>query len=334
MTSASDVSVIVPVRDGGPAFDACVSRLVGLVPAPLEIIVVDDGSADGSGERAAAAGLRVIRLAPPHGPAAARNRGAQAAGGEILWFLDADVLPPSSGVAQVGAALSDGAIDAVIGSYDRHPTAPNFLSQFKNLAHRHAHQTGRDDAFTFWGACGAIRRRVFLAAGGFDERYRTASIEDIELGYRLRHAGHQIRLVKSLEVTHMKRWTAGRLLHSDVVQRALPWSELVLREGRLQDDLNLSRRARVGVLAAGGLGLTVALAPWVPEARPLAAVPAAAMLVSDLPLLRYLAAERGVSFAARAAFWRVLYHFYSGAAFLAAWLRWQLRGARFRKVQA
>lgn len=113
---------------------------------------------------------------------------------------------------------------ALIGSYDDAPGATNFLSQYRNLLHHYVHQTGNEEASTFWGACGAVRREVFLAMGGFDESYRQASIEDIELGYRLKRAGLKILLCKALQVKHLKRWEAGSLLKADFCYRALPWT--------------------------------------------------------------------------------------------------------------
>ena len=78
-----------------------------------------------------------------------------------------------------------------------------------------------------------------LALGGFDEGYRQPSIEDIELGYRLKQAGHRIRLCKALQVKHLKRWSVVSLLKSDFFDRALPWTELILRDRRVINDLNL-----------------------------------------------------------------------------------------------
>jgi len=132
----------------------------------------------------------VIALAERHGPAYARNRGAELARGDILFFVDADVVLAADATAQVRDAFrEDPQLAAVFGSYDDAPAATNFLSRYKNLLHHHVHQTSRADASTFWAGCGAIRAAMLARAGGFDESFRRPSIEDIELGRRLRRAG-------------------------------------------------------------------------------------------------------------------------------------------------
>ena len=116
-------------------------------------------------------------------------------------------------IGRVAAYLqSDPGLAAVIGSYDDAPADPRFLSQYRNLLHHYVHQTGHEDASTFWCGCGAIRRAVFLDTGGFNGGFGDPSIEDIEFGYRLRRAGRRIRLAKDVQVTHLKRWTAPSLL--------------------------------------------------------------------------------------------------------------------------
>ena len=88
-------------------------------------------------------------------------------------------------------------------------------------------------ATTFWSGCGAVRRSLFLDMGGFDESYARPCIEDIELGARLTRSGHAIVLRKSMQVTHLKKWTFWSMLKSDIWDRAVPWTNLVLREGKL-----------------------------------------------------------------------------------------------------
>ena len=158
------VSVIVPVHSGGAALLRCLDAVARLSPAPLEVIVVEDGDSAAEATHYAPE-VQVVRLPVRRGPAAARNRGASMARGDILLFVDADVLVPATAVATVQACLTDPALPAVIGSYDRAPAAPNFVSQFKNLAHRFVHQQANDHAVTFWGACGAIQAPGVSRAG-------------------------------------------------------------------------------------------------------------------------------------------------------------------------
>lgn len=331
--TAPRISVIVPVRDGGDAFTRCLASLGTLDPAPLEVIVVDDGSRDDSGAAARAANARVVSLTSSRGPAAARNLGARHAGGDILFFIDADVIVRADAIAHVIRALEDPVVAAVIGSYDATPDATNFLSQYKNLAHRYWHQIARADGFTFWGACGAIRTSAFQAVSGFDERYTAPSIEDIELGYRLRRAGFRIRVDPTLEVTHLKRWTARSLVRTDFAARALPWSELIFREGRMDDDLNLQTRARLGVAGTWLLVSCAVLTFWIPEAAWAAILLMAGLVLLDLPLWRYFARLRGMGFAASAMPWQWLQYACSGVAFGLAGVRHLLKSPRARGME-
>ncbi len=73
-------------------------------------------------------------------------------------------------------------------------------------------------------------------------------MEDVELGYRLRKAGHRIKLCKSLQVKHLKRWDVVSMLKADIFQRALPWTEIILRERKCINDLNTGMSGRASVI--------------------------------------------------------------------------------------
>lgn len=314
--TALALSVIIPVHNGGEKFRRCLQSLKATAPPPAEIIVVADGESDGSWRIAEEFGAQVIHLPEPGGPARARNAGASAARGEVLVFFDADVMVPPDAIQQIAEALG-GAPDvaAVFGSYDDAPAEPNFLSQYKNLFHHYVHQTSREEASTFWAGCGAVRREVFLAAGGFDESYRQPSIEDIELGYRLRRAGNQIRLVKTLQVKHLKRWTAPSLVHADFALRAVPWTELIQRDRQFLDDLNLTWAARTAVVLSWLGLLELVAAAWWPWLLALAAATLAGMLALHAGLLQFFLAKRGALFTLAALPWLWLYNLYSGLGF-------------------
>jgi GT2 family glycosyltransferase len=309
------ISVIVPVYNGGTPFETCLSSLRQAVWPPHEIIVVGDGDTDGSSGLAEECGARVLCLPTCGGPARARNTGARVAQGEILFFVDADVAVHPDALKQVlDAFRREPQLAALFGSYDDAPSETNFLSQYKNLMHHYVHQAGRKEASTFWAGCGAVRRDVFLDVGGFDERYREPCIEDIELGYRLRAAGHRIRLCKTLLCKHLKRWTVRSLLRADFLMRALPWTELILRHRTLSNDLNLNRASRASVVMLYGLLGGLVVSSLRPVALALSGALALGLLALNAPLYRFLWRMRGSWFALRAVFWHWLYYGYSGLA--------------------
>ncbi|MBI3665120.1 MAG: glycosyltransferase family 2 protein [Acidobacteria bacterium] len=242
------ISVIIPVKNSERELGRCLAALGQSHYKDYECIVADDGSNDGSAAAAARHGCRVIECASSGGPAAARNLAAREARGEILFFIDADVCVRPDALTRVAENLAeDPTLDAVIGSYDDSPDSPDFLSQYKNLMHHFVHQTGNEAATTFWSGCGAIRREVFRQYSGFSEDYRRPAIEDIELGYRMTADGRKILLDKNLRVKHLKAWSFWRLLKTDIFDRGIPWTELILRDSNMPNDLNLQISQRISV---------------------------------------------------------------------------------------
>ncbi len=291
------ISAIVPVYNGGEHFRRSLSSLVEAKPPPDEIIIVADGETDGSSLAAERLGMRVLRLPIPTGPAHARNVGAQEAKGNILFFMDADVVLPLNAIEQTRSTFrQDPGLAALFGSYDDEPGENNFLSQYKNLFHHYVHQTADSEASTFWGACGAIRRDLFITLGGFDERYRKPSIEDVELGYRIKQAGHRICLCKRLQVKHLKRWEVISLIKSDFFHRALPWTDLILRDRRFINDLNLRFSSRVSVILTYGLIGALIGASWWPGALTIASLLALLLLVINQPIYKFFFRRRGFWF--------------------------------------
>ncbi|MEO6223606.1 MAG: glycosyltransferase [Vicinamibacterales bacterium] len=256
------ISVIIPVLNDPQMLTRCLTAVAASHYRPYETIVVDDGSTRDIQQATGTFDVTLLRVsAGPRGPGHARNVGAAAAGGDVLLFVDADVLirPDTlKKVAEAFAAHPD--IDAVFGSYDDEPATPDFISQFKNLLHHFVHQQAKSEAETFWSGCGAVRRRVFMDSGGFDDkRYTRPSIEDIELGYRLRASGHRIMLSKSIQVKHLKRWTLRGLVSTDIFDRGVPWTVLILERRRLPNDLNVHMLQRLSAMLAYSMLLYVSL---------------------------------------------------------------------------
>jgi GT2 family glycosyltransferase len=315
-----NISVIIPAYNSAQDLRECLTALRASSRSPDEIVVVDDGSTDGTAAIAAAASVRVLRRDENRGAAAARNLGAAHAGGDVLFFIDADVAVAPDAVARVARLLAaEPDVAAVFGSYDAHPRAPGVASQYRNLLHHYVHQRGSAEAFTFWTGCGAVRRAAFTAVAGFDEHRAWRSIEDIELGYRLRRAGYRIRLDKELRGTHLKRWTLGTVLRTDLLFRAAPWARLIRHSDAVPADLNLALTQRLSVALVGIATVALPLAFLFRTFAAVAALALTGVLVLNYALYGFFYRERGLAFALACLPLHALYFLCSGAGFVYGW---------------
>jgi GT2 family glycosyltransferase len=308
------VAVVMPVRGDAPAYRRALAAVAAAAPPPDAVVIVSDGPPHDASLPARAAGFIVVELPACAGPAAARNAGVARVDADVVLFVDADVAVAPDLIARVREVMADGSIAAAVGCYDTQFPERNFFSRYKHLLQRFVHLDARGEGSTFWGACGAMRRTVFLAANGFDERFRYPSVEDIDLGYRVRAAGQRIVFRPDLQVTHLKRWTLRSLVASDVWRRALPWTWLLVREGRVDSTLNVNQRSRI---AAGLSWMVVAtvltgviVAPWTLILSAAALVGLAAL---DWRLLRFFGQHGGPGFVVGAFAWHWVYYLYSSA---------------------
>jgi glycosyltransferase involved in cell wall biosynthesis len=205
-----DVSVVIPVHNGAATLPDCLRALDAqtLDPSRFEVIVVDDGSDDGSGTAAGAQGALVLRQ-PRRGPAAARNAGWKRATGRWVAFTDADCVPSRPWLARLLDIVDDdslGAAGSTVGYRSDTPSARladliGSLDARRHLAH---------PVFPFAPTCNVMYQRGALAAvGGFDERYR--SYEACDLHNRLRRdCGGRFAFEPRAVVLHRHRTTWRR----------------------------------------------------------------------------------------------------------------------------
>ena len=331
------LSVIVPAHQGAAFLPETLAALAGsdLPRDRWELIVVDDASSDATGAIASDWADRVVTLpAPAHGPAFARNRGAEAGRGEWLAFIDADVRVHRDTLRKMTEAIvRTPGLDAVFGAYDEAPPDPGFLSQYRNLLHRYIHLGGAGEVDTFWGGCGAVRASAFTAVGGFDEvRYPRPQIEDIELGYRLRDRGFRAFICPEIQGAHLKRWRFWGALRTDLLDRAIPWVLLLLERDRIARPAGLNLRrgepVKIALVCAALALLLIAVVTPRQDLLLAAVVALLTVVVSNLPMFRWFARRRGALFALAVIPFNLLYYALSGAAVLSGLGLHLVRGGR------
>jgi glycosyltransferase involved in cell wall biosynthesis len=311
------VSVIIPFHRNLHHLRESVNAVRRSMP-DAEVIIAADGALEDSRAVAAAAGAQVVVVPGPSGPAVARNRAAAVASGDVLAFVDADVVvAPDAlpGMCRLLAMHRD--LDGVFGAYDLSPAERNFMSQYKNLSHAYVHEVGDMRASTFWAGLGAVRADAFRSVGGFDERFRRPSIEDIELGQRLVAAGHSLRLDATFRGRHLKRWTLGSIIATDIRARGIPWTQLIHRSQALSNDLNTTVKLRLSVVLAPAFVVALVLAPSKPSITITAALLLAVLIGLNLPYYRWFARRRGVLFAVRVIPVHLVHHLCNSVSFVA-----------------
>ena len=225
------LSLVVPATNSPPTLQRCLEAIAAACEGPDEVIVVEEPES--------------------LGPAAARNAGAEQATGEIVAFVDADVLVHDDAFEHMRAAFGrEPELVALFGGYDDTVATSGIVAGFRNLLHHTVHQRSAGSVASFWAGLGAVRHDAFAASGGFDaRRYPRPSIEDVELGGRLAGLG-PILLDPALLGTHLKEWTLRSMIRTDFSSRGVPWVRLMLEQRSVPATLNVGARERASALAA------------------------------------------------------------------------------------
>lgn len=301
MPPSVNVTVVVPAYNAAATLPATLAGLAGQTFAgTVEVIVVDDGSADATAAVAAAAGATVIRQRN-QGPATARNAGAAAGRGELLVFTDADCEPHPDFLAEITRSFADPGVSGVQGAY--RTRQPQLVARFAQAEFEDRY------AFTARFPCldlvatyaAAFRRELFLREGGFDTAYPVANNEDTEFSYRLCRLGHRLVFAPQALVFHRHPATLAKYLRIKFwraywrLAACRDHPEKVFRDGYTPGVVRL----QTGLAGLGGLGLV--LWPTTGLGGGLALACGLGVLVSALPFAAFAARrDRGLALAAPA----------------------------------
>lgn len=227
LSSAPRISVVVPAYNAAATIAACLAGCQAQRLPAHEIIVVDDGSTDATATLAAdAPGVRVLAQENA-GPAAARNRGADAATGAWVAFTDSDCVPDPGWLEALAACMDDATV-AVGGTYGiANPGHWLARGVHAEIQSRHA-RIFEGQPVDFLGSFNvAYRREAIVGAGGFDTRFAAASGEDNDLAYRLADHGGLLRFSHFARVAHHHPTRVGAYLRTQA--RHGYWRALLYR---------------------------------------------------------------------------------------------------------
>ncbi|MCO5170981.1 MAG: glycosyltransferase [Planctomycetes bacterium] len=286
-------TVIIPARDAAATIGQAVRAVRDQTAADgrgVEVVVVDDGSVDATGEVARAAGARVLRGAGD-GPARARNLGLAEVATPLVIFTDADCAARPGFVAALLAPFADPAVGGAKGAYETEQRAlvARFVQQ--EYEERYARMSRRPSIDFVDTYAAAYRTDLLRTLGGFDERYRRPSTEDQELSFRVAATGARLVFVPGARVAHLHAATLGAYARKKAKIGYFKVATLRRHPGKAVDDAHTPATLKLQVLLAWpALALALALGPWLalrpaPPAWGLAALlPAAAFALSALPL--------------------------------------------------
>lgn len=306
--SASSISVIIPVRDAERTIDRCLRALAASIVAPREVLLIDDGCTDGtlavveSVTRDAGLAVTVVPNRKPGGVAQARNYGASLATGDVVLFVDADVILDPGAIEAGERAIQSEGLDVAVGLQSAESAFPNATSIYKNLWLRHTYWIRSGRFSVIYSSAVAIRKEAFEAVGGFDANYRKPNIEDSELGKRMSEAGYRVGLVEKLHFLHIKRYNLSSMLRTDF-DRTVGMTKVQLR-----DRFKRIRRENYTSIPTGFL--VSCFAPWLVLSilllgtipgivawKMLLLIPPLVVILLNFPWIAYLARREGPLFA-------------------------------------
>ncbi len=207
------ISIVIPVYNASLTLKECLDAIFDTSFKDFEVIVVSDKSTDDSVQIAKQYQCKIIELPENKGPAFARNAGAKVATGDILLFVDSDVIIEKKALISVAEKFSNREINVIQGIYSHQPTYKNVATQYQQSFYCY-YSWHKDIKYTssLITNCFAIRRDIFNEVQGFNVKIKSATSEDEEFGYVLLKKGYKILIVRELVGEHRVNYNLWKVI--------------------------------------------------------------------------------------------------------------------------
>lgn len=224
-----EFSIVIAVYNGEKTIRNCLESIFDIDYKNYEVILVNDNSSDRTLEIAKEFPCKIMDLDRNYGPCVARNEGVKQANGEIILFIDSDIVVKKNILLSIRKSFDENPdVSCVVGLFSADPPFGGLSTQYKNLfLHYRFLMLSKYISLTIT-AITAIKKGVFKKINGFDTRIEFAG-EDMDLGQRLSDRGYKILLDKDLQVKHLKEYSFKDFLMNDF-KRAGNWIHLFLEK--------------------------------------------------------------------------------------------------------
>jgi glycosyltransferase involved in cell wall biosynthesis len=293
------VSVVIPTYNAERFMPALLDSVFRNKIDDMEVIIVDDCSNDDTVKIAKNHPVRVIELKKNGGPAKARNIGVEAAKGDIIFFLDSDVIVLDGSIQEVKDYFekNPGAV-CVIGVCSTEPLNKGFVPAYMAMF-EYIHLIGLqyERVSVFAPRCGAIKKDFFLRIGGYDENYRGADVEDFELARRI---NKEDRIILDPKITVKHQFANFKQALRIYFRRTIMWVHLFFKAKKLDNAGPTSPGNGIAAICAFFSFLLLFFLPAAGFAKYMFLFLAVVYIISNLRWWNFMRREKGILFAARA----------------------------------
>ena len=293
------ISIVIPTYNAERFITPLLESVFRNKIEEMEVVIVDDCSTDDTVETARKYPVNMIQLQKNGGPARARNIGAEAAKGEIIFFLDSDVIVLDGAIKEVRDHFErDPSAKCVIGVCSTEPLnkgfVPAYMAMFEYI---HLIETPGHKVSVFAPRCGAVRKDFFWKIGGYNESYKGADVEDFELARRINRVD-SIILNPQIRVRH--QFANFKQALRIYFKRTVMWVHLLFKVKKLDNAGPTSPSNGVAAICAFFSILSLVLIPFSAFALYLFAFFIIVYVISNMKWWNFMRNEKGLFFALRA----------------------------------